>query len=323
MKRRFAVVLDASGSMSGIIGEAQSLGNETIKRILKDDPKAEITVITFESGNIAVLATNVNASFKLDATNYRAGGGMPLYDAVLTAIDTIASSSRGLTFTVITVTDGQNTDNHSLLGHLKSEIKRLQATDKWTFAFALPPLYKEGFGKLLDIPSGNLLGWTDINDAAEAIVAGVTTTVKSGAKSTKDFFKLDANQVKKKDLKKMRDVTDEVTIVTARAEARINKLVTGKTRKPYVAGTGFYQVTKKERKVSSVKKILVRDKTTGKVYFDGRSALGLPDDQDVKLEPGNLGNYDVFIESQSESNPRIIPRGAMVAIWPEAVAVTV
>jgi hypothetical protein len=68
--------------------------------------------------------------------------------------------------------------------------------------------------------------------------------------------------------------------------------------------------------VQDYKKIALREKTTGKVLFgdEVRGFLNLPAHGDVKVEPGNFGDYDVFV--QSTSTNRILPRGTKVLYYP-------
>src|SRR4051812_5005645 len=111
MTKRYALVLDASGSMGGIVDDARNLANATIKNIFAKEPKAEITVIVFRTGNINVVAKNAKLGFVVTAAHYTAHGGTPLFKSVLTAIEEIDTTKRGTTFTVITITDGGETDD--------------------------------------------------------------------------------------------------------------------------------------------------------------------------------------------------------------------
>ena len=72
------------------------------------------------------------------------------------------------------------------------------------------------------------------------------------------------------------------------------------TKKPYVVGNSYYQLVKPEL-VQSRKEILVRDKSTSKVYGGeyGRSLLGLPPYEDVKVYPDKNVQFDIFIQSTS------------------------
>jgi hypothetical protein len=60
-------------------------------------------------------------------------------------------------------------------------------------------------------------------------------------------------------------------------------------------------LTKTEARVGPEKQILIRDRQTGK-FFGGKEArqmLGLPSNQNTRLHPGDHGNFDLFIQSES------------------------
>jgi hypothetical protein len=68
----------------------------------------------------------------------------------------------------------------------------------------------------------------------------------------------------------------------------------------YKIGNGFYQLTKRE-KIQSQKKIAIREKSTGQVYWGdaARDLLGLPRNQEVSVKPDINPEYDVFVQSTS------------------------
>lgn len=82
-------------------------------------------------------------------------------------------------------------------------------------------------------------------------------------------------------------------------------------------GAAFYQLTKAEKNVQSWKYILIRRKGSGEVYAgreDVRRMLGLPVGVDVGVNPGNHGDYDIFVQSASVN--RKLVRGTDVVYWP-------
>jgi hypothetical protein len=83
----------------------------------------------------------------------------------------------------------------------------------------------------------------------------------------------------------------------------------------YLKGAAFYQLTKTEARVSHTKLIAVRDRTTGKFYAgaDARKMIGLPTDRNARLHPGDHGNFDIFI--QSESVNRLLVPGTGLMYW--------
>lgn len=65
----------------------------------------------------------------------------------------------------------------------------------------------------------------------------------------------------------------------------------------YNLGSVFYQLTKRE-KIASHKRILARNKKTGKVIYSScKTIMGVGDN--VTVKPGNFGDYEIFVTSTS------------------------
>lgn len=98
---------------------------------------------------------------------------------------------------------------------------------------------------------------------------------------------------------------------------QIRDFVEKKIGKTMLIGSAFYQLTKPER-LQSHKSICIREKHSGKVYSGdaARDLLGVPKAGEIKLYPGKVGNFDVFIQSTSV-NRNLLP-GTEVLYWPGA-----
>ena len=81
---------------------------------------------------------------------------------------------------------------------------------------------------------------------------------------------------------------------------QIQEFVTSKTGR-YNKGDAFYQLTKAESAVQDYKQIAIRDKTNGHIYAgsQARTLLGFPEYGNIRVAPGDHGNYDIFIQSTS------------------------
>ena len=68
----------------------------------------------------------------------------------------------------------------------------------------------------------------------------------------------------------------------------------------YGAGNAYYQLTKNE-KVQAAKSLVVKDKSTGAIYggHEARALIGMPTDVQVRVKPGNLQHWDIFVQSTS------------------------
>ena len=107
-------------------------------------------------------------------------------------------------------------------------------------------------------------------------------------------------------MKKLDDICNDCFLWEVKKEAKIKPFVEEHGLN-YEAGRGFYQLMKKEL-IQGYKRIVLREKTTGNIYIGDktRDMLGLPAG-DVKVGPGNHGNFDIFPESTSFT--RILSRG--------------
>jgi len=320
MRTYVAIVRDHSVSMKSITPGARDDYNTIIQGI-KDStsPSDETFVSVVECGvgpgainKLVEDRTNVRdipELFNYHATGYRT----PLLDAVSMAIENVELKTFPRpddAYLVMVITDGEEnasirTTKHSLGEH----IRRLQATDKWTFVFRGPCGSTRVFTSL-GVAAGNIMEW-DQTDAGIAYSTQVTTSAtrsyftarSAGATSTNSFYaniNVGSNEVKKV----VADTTDNFLIYhvsNAIDRIRIDEFMM-KARGSYDIGRGFYQLTKTEKAVQDSKEIALRDVTTGKIYSgvgNVRALLGLPAYGSVKLVPGNHGQYEIFIQSTS------------------------
>jgi hypothetical protein len=111
-------------------------------------------------------------------------------------------------------------------------------------------------------------------------------------------------------------VTSECKVGTVSKETDIKSWYERTYKGVYRKGICFYQLTKRE-KIQEYKEILLLDKKTNTIrHANTRALLGVPETGDIKVEPGNHGNYDIFV--QSTSSNRILVRGSKVIVWTNA-----
>ena len=80
----------------------------------------------------------------------------------------------------------------------------------------------------------------------------------------------------------------------------------------YKIGDWYYKLTKTETLQDS-KMIIVKDHKTGEFYTgqDARDLLGLPHVGSVKIVPGAINKYEVFVQSMSV-NRNLMPNTTML-----------
>jgi hypothetical protein len=347
---------DHSGSMDSIKRAAARDYNTTIADIKTSAEKEGIdTIVTviqcgvrydpiahagyrYRTGHAINFKESVNSSVSvlqpLNEYEYKANGQTtPLFDSVGELIDTLEKAPDAndpeVTFLVQAITDGD--DNDSIIWNARSlseRIKKLQATDRWTFVFRVPRGNKRDLENL-GIPGGNIFEWEQ-SERGMAVSTQATSKGMSdyytgrtqGRRSTQTFY-TDIKDVSISTIKaNLDDISRQVnfwTVNTPEEGETIRgfcnkKLGRGKDMKK---GSAFYQLIKPED-VQDYKVIAIVDKTTTAVYSgpSARDLLGLPQYGSAKVAPGEHGKYDIFIQSTSVN--RKLLQGTKVMYWDAA-----
>lgn len=324
-----ALAFDRSQSMACIAKAAERMFNTVIDCVKGNPSTPEHTVnltiwwfgerVTREFCGPASLAPSVQRFMPNE-------GSTRLFDTIGEIISYFSSVERvkpGASFIFNVITDGGENDSQQYSSdHVNMLMSRNQATDRHTMTFMLPKGHKRNFCMTFGVPDGNVEEWEQSERgsqvAATQTQAGFNnyfTSRAAGQTATRSFYSTDASNIKKSDLKKLNEINGEVRVLTASVEETLREFCERVTRSPMLRGSAFYQLTKPEKNVQAYKKIVIREKTTGKIYGgdDARTMLGLPLVGDVPVRPGNHANFDVFIQSTSVN--RKIPRGTSVIYW--------
>jgi hypothetical protein len=323
---RMVVLLDSSSSMRVQMDDIQ---RETLASI-KDAQERGFKVSLFEfSDRYRALYASTCTRQVLDFASWRNQpyGNTPLNDAIVeTCLDADKACEEAVVCLIIT--DGQeNASNcHKHSNTVRAAIRNRIDRGNWTFAMLVPPGQRSNMSLIYGIDGTNIREWESSNNQS---VRGAYSAVRDSTMSfsntrlagqlqtntgyfAPDLSKLTTTQV----AATLTDMSGKVKVTTVPKQVDIRSFVESKTGSPYMPGQAFYQLNKRERKLSSQKEILIQDKTTGKIYggIEARKLIGLPETRswrDVKVEPGNHANYDIFVQSMSSN--RILPRGAKVA----------
>jgi cupin superfamily acireductone dioxygenase involved in methionine salvage len=319
---RFVVCLDRSGSMQGIRNSAVAAFNQNVNAIRSgaksSNQSSSVSLITFGDDVREEYFNQDVASLRdLDQYSYYPSGGTPLLDAVGLAIERLRSlpDSKDTSYVVLVVTDGEeNTSRRYNASSLAKLMQEVVATDRWSFAFLVPPGKKQALVAQYGIPEGNVSEWeatsAGMAKAAASVNQGLHSyyaTRASGLKSTKSFFTTDLSKVTTTQVQRnLNDIRNNVYVWNVDGECEVRTFVEGRGY-TYEKGRAFYQLTKEEI-VQGYKQILLIEKGKGAVYSgdDARYLLNLPN-YEVKVRPGNHSNWDVFV--QSTSTNRKLVRG--------------
>ncbi len=313
---RIALVLDASGSMQALGAQALATFNDYL-RAIREAPAQEaqdtsVSILTFANA-VTSVAFNLPAARvrEVPASQYRPGGQTALYDAVGRAIDDFRAmpdaNAEHVSHLIMAITDGEENASFTYLApRLARLIATVQATDRYSVAFLVP---RGSTNRLaaLRLPPGNIREWEttvagmrETQGATAAAFDGYLTSRASGQRSTNAFFVNVANLNRGDVQAACRDIAANVSIYPVRSREDIREFCERVTGVPYVKGQAFYELTKGET-IQHHKDVMIVEKGRTAVYsgIDARKLLGLPEHADVKVKPGDSGNWDVFVQSTS------------------------
>ena len=345
IKNYVVIVRDHSLSMQGLRHKAKDDYNELINGIKRDAVEYEfdtiVSVIECGHGRRATVETIVENSSITALSPIKdyvtEGGSTPLFDSIGRAIEICKSTpdfnDPKVAFLITAITDGYENASHVWGSRkLDSEIRGLQATDRWTFTFRVPEgNYKEELLQTLKIPEGNIAEWELTEKGFERSTRETQSSfsnyyadLKSGKKSTGKFFTNLANVSITEVKKNLEDISKKVTVYTvgqhipvatnAKGKIEIRPFIEYVTNVPFTKGSAFYELVKTE-KVQGDKLIAIKHRKSGKVYSgnNARLLLGLSS-YNADVAPGDHGDYLIFIQSKSVN--RALPPGTRVLHWP-------
>jgi hypothetical protein len=332
---------DHSGSMHGLTSAAKRDFNANIKAVKEASTKQmQDTIVSvfgfgIGPGGITRQIVNSNPHVLQPMANWPAQGGTPLFRTVLEIIKLAKSmpdyADPNVSFVVLMTTDGGDTQGGG--ADVAAAIRELTQRDgRWTFVFRVPANEVDTLAGI-GIPRGNIQAWdqtaagfANSTQATEAAFNNFYAARATGQKSSTVFYA----QAGAVDTSSLVDVTKDVSLYVVPSLAvgeklEIRDFILTK-RMQYLKGAAFYQLTKTEARVQPSKMILVRDRTTKKIYGGKdkqgkdipRQMLGLPTDSNVRLHPGDHGNFDIFIQSSSVNRHLVGDTG--VVYW-EAIGV--
>jgi hypothetical protein len=323
-------VVDESGSIVtyGLANGVKTTVNNWLDKIRNEDKiKKQNSFVTLSnfSDNSRLIFSNVPSSNLNKFVDYRPRDGMTaLFTATREMIEELEKQDDGrCSFLLLVITDGNENRSFSKdTNRISNIITGKLRTGRWTIAFLLPRGYGSQLSSRYGINSENIQEWettkeglknadVNTNDALD----NYYTSRSIGKAAVASFFvKTDLSKLTtSKIAKSLDDISSSCKIYELQKEADIKPFVESKTGKPYVVGSTFYQLVKKE-KVSYKKEVLVNKKGEPEIWSGSkaRQLIGLPENADAKVEPYNHSCYDIYV--QSHSNNRILPRGSKIIV---------
>ncbi len=340
-KNYIGFINDHSGSMTSLKTAALKDYNSNMEAIKKaatrevQDTVVSVTGIGLNNRSlnnpyapqVKRLITISNPHVLQPMETWEAIGGTPLYDGIGDMIEMFKAlpdaTNPNVSFLLLITTDGEEKHSRKYnASSLKQAIKELQNTNRWSFVFRVPKDADLQDVKVLGIPVNNIQQWetTDtgmkVSSVATAQAVDNYFTARSKGISSTTTFYADASKV---NIAALEDISSKISLYVVPTEQNgieIREFIL-KHRMEYLKGSAFYQLTKTESRVSHTKLILVREQATGKIYSgkDARSMIGLPNDRNARLHPGDHKNYDIFIQSESVNRKLVGSTG--VIYWKE------
>lgn len=320
---------DYNAVIATIKEEAEGAGQDTIVSVVKCGVNGHQY-----AGGVGVQREAINSSISVlkplaESAYDTRGNGTPLWDSIGDLIEQFEAmpdaNDSNVCFLVTAITDGEeNRSNKWNSSRLMEKMRKLQATDRWTFVFRVPRGYARSLTNI-GIPAGNILEWETTTQGLEISTTatreafrGYYKGIASGTKSTDKFYTNIADLTPKQIKKALVDISTQVNLWSVDKDSAIKPFCEAKLGGSMVKGAAFYQLTKTESEVQDYKQIIIRDKKSGAVYTGGaaRDMLGLPHQGMARVAPGDHGNYDVFLQSTSIN--RKLPAGTQLMYWPYA-----
>lgn len=342
---RIAMVLDGSGSVRSIADLLVKAANTHISALKNQSQTLQmqtyVSLFTFADTPFPPVFEHqyIHGIGEVTMAQYRMGNQTALLDAIGNAIDRFEvlpdANDPNTSFLIVTATDGQ--ENYSRLwseSRLRDRISGLQRSERWTFAFTGPIGCKREIQSRLGLHAGNVDEWSNTRQGTEVMTQAVNTGYSNfmgarstGQRGTKQFFTTNLSNVSATAIKNLANLSSNFKVLPVDnatadgkeweirpfVEDRMSRITSFRAQagSAYAAGNGYYQLTKPED-VQATKDILIREKTTGAIYGgnEARGLIGMPVGVEVRVKPGNHGNYDIFVKSTSVN--RKLVRGTSV-----------
>jgi len=315
-------VLDRSGSMKPIMKQAIAALKDNIRSI-KENVKetgqdATITLLIFDDYVDPLFCNRSVSSFEdFDDSDIVPRGMTALFDATGDAIRRMQNAPVGknddVSYLLNVITDGEeNSSNRFNKTSLNTLMRSVQATDKWTLTFLVPPGYQQKLTTAFAIPEGNVMEWENssqgVKSYATANNSGIQNYFKSRAvgQTNVTTFYTDLSNVTIKEVKNvLEDVTSNVKVLSVNDDGiKIREFIESQGL-TYTPGCAYYQLISGKKSADIVQDykgvfIMSKSDVTKKVYGGSaaRRMLNLPD-HETKIRPGDHGNYFIFIQSTS------------------------
>lgn len=305
------LVFDESGSMAACNYELTQQSNAIVKRLATDLPKASVEICRFH--HAVMWATAIQADRIGTLRHDTTGSATCLNQALREAANKAELMSQKHPVLVYLLTDGAATDKYGA-ATVPSAVAAALKTNKVTFA-CVGPKTAASFFKSCGIPDACVREWsgndsTDLSVVTQQATQGISgfaAATKQGKTSLDSFFVdvVKSGATVERAKRELTDVTKTLRRVKVSKYITVEDFARDVLKVDLVPGAAYYQLVKAETLLQGRKIILQpRDKLGAleQIFLTGpsvRPLLGLPSDRDCKIEPKNLGDFVIYLQSAS------------------------
>lgn len=306
-----AMVLDASGSMSGLESDLIKVADSQIEYLAERskqlDQETRITVYIFGDTVQCLFYDKDVLRMPSIAQHYKLNGLTALVDATLQSLNDLAKTPElygDHAFLVYVLTDGMENRSRNSPAALTHALKNLR--ENWTVAVLVPDQRSVFEAKRFGFPANNIAVWETTTSQGVREV-GVTIREatdrfmearKTGLKGSKNVFATDAIT---KDTIKYLDAIDPNTysLIPVLKDGPIKEFIEDECGLKFQIGGCFYQLIEAVT-IQPDKKICVLENKTGKLYGgpQARALIGLTDVQ-MRAKPAENKEYTIFVQSKA------------------------
>ena len=305
------LVFDESGSMEEHNASLTQQSNAIIKRLATELPKSSVEICRFH--HAVRWSTAIQLSVPMLSAHSTDGSATWLNTALYQAANKAELMSQKRPVLVYLLTDGEATDTWNATTASAAVAAALK-TNKVTFA-CVGPKTAASFFKSCGIPDACVREWsgtdsTDLSVVTQQATQGISSfaaATKQGKTSLDSFFVdvVKSGATVERAKRELTDVTKTLRRVKVSKYITVEDFARDVLKVDLVPGAAYYQLVKAETLLQGRKIILQpRDKSGAleQVFLTGpavRPLLGLPSDRDCKIEPKNLGDFVVYLQSAS------------------------
>lgn len=301
---------DESSSMRDHLASLTAQSNAIVDRLKMVLSKASVEICRFDFGVNWTFSGQVGHVSRL---SHSPNGSTALNQALKQAANKAELMSQKRPVLVYLLTDGEATDSSYSLA-AQSAVAAALKTNRVTFA-CVGPAAASSFFKSCGIPDACIRQWsgidtTDLSVVTQQATQGISqfaAATKQGKTSLDSFFvdvvKTGATVERAK--RELSDVTKTLRRVKVNKYITVEDFARDVLKVDLIPGAAYYQLVKAETLLQGRKIILQPRNKQGElepIFLTGpavRPLLGLPADKDCKIEPKNLGDFVIYLQSAS------------------------